>query len=223
MEDAGAEISYAELERRISVLPEGPVSALDTPQWLFLPNAVGTLGMVVGLLPSLLIQFVEPKMWMADLARFGVWMAYIGYAPGFVRGTYVAGRALWLWRSQQVAQLDHDFDQFRALKSWVAGHPTESVTERLRFVQFAQQRMTMRLGMLAGGLEKLGVIPLIVGLLIQLKVYADWESVPLWQVLLGLFVAITYLVAFVGSLMRSRLQLYEAVLAEALHRKESTR
>lgn len=223
MDDAEAAISYAELERRISVLPEGPVSALDTPRWLFMPNVIGTLGMIVGLLPSLLIQFFEPKMWMADLASVGVWMACLGYAPGFARSAYVAVRALWLWRSQQIAQLDHDFDQFSALQSWVACHSSESVAERLRFVQFAQQRMTMKLGMLAGGLDKLGVIPLVVALLIQLKVYADWDGVPLWQVLLGLFVAVTYLVAFVGSLMRSRLQLYETVLAEALHRKEGAR
>lgn len=76
-----AELSYTELERRIRELPDGPAKVLDTPRWLLVPNVVGTLGMVLGLLPSLLILLLEPRMWMAYMARAGVWMAFIGYAP----------------------------------------------------------------------------------------------------------------------------------------------
>lgn len=125
---------------------------------------------------------------------------------------------MWRWRDDQVAQLDHGLGQFRSLHTWLRRHPTEIVAEHLRFVQLVQTRLTAKLGFLAGGLDKLGVLPLLVALAIQLNVYADWDKVPLWQVILGLFAAITYLVAFIGSLMRLRLQLYEAVLAEALQR-----
>lgn len=211
-------LSYTELERRIRALPDGPAKILNTPGWLLIPNVVGTLGMVLGLVPSLLILFLEPRMWMAYMARAGVWMAFLGYAPGFVRSIYVVAVSMWHWRTDQVAQLDHDLEQVRSLHTWLRRHPTEVVAEHLRFVQMVQTRLTAKLGFLAGGLDKLGVLPLFVALAIQLNVYADWNKVPQWQVILGLFAAITYLVAFIGSLMRLRLQLYEAVLAEALQR-----
>lgn len=211
-------LSYTELERHIRALPDGPAKILDTPRWLLIPSAVGTLGMVLGLAPSLLILFLEPRMWMAHMARAGVWMTFLGYAPGFVRSIYVVAVSMWRWRIDQVAQLDHDLEQVRSLHTWLRRHPTEVVAEHLRFVQMVQTRLTTKLGFLAGGLDKLGVLPLLVALAIQLNVYADWDKVPQWQVILGLFAAITYLIAFIGSLMRLRLQLYEAVLAEALQR-----
>ena len=214
-------LSYTELERRIRALPDGPAKVLDTPTWLMVPNVIGTIGIVLGLLPSLLILFLAPKMWMLYVARTGVWMAFLGYAPGFIRSLYVVGVSMWRWRTEQVAQLDHDLQQVRALHAWLRRYPSDVVAEHLRFVQMVQSRLTAKLGFLAGGLDKLGILPLLVALAIQLKVYADWESVPHWQAFIALFAAITYLVAFVGSLMRLRLQLYEAVLAEAMQRKPS--
>ncbi len=104
-------LSYTELERRIGALPDGPAKVLDAPSWLMVPNIVGTVGMVLGLLPSLLILLVEPKTWMVYVARTGVWMAYLGYAPGFIRSIYVVGVSMWRWRRDQVAQLDHDLEQ----------------------------------------------------------------------------------------------------------------
>ena len=216
MDEGG--LSYAELDRRIRALPDGPAKVLDTPRWLLIPNVVGTLGVVLGLVPSLLILFLEPKTWMAYMAHAGVWMAFIGYAPGFVRTVYVMATSMRRWRDDQVAQLDHDLEQFRSLHTWLRRHPTELVAEHLRFVQMVRARLTAKLGFLAGSLDKLGILPLLVALAIQLNVYADWDKVPQWQAILGLFAGITYLVAFIGSLMRLRLDLYDAVLAEALQR-----
>ena len=106
-------LSYTELERRIRALPDGPAKVLDTPSWLMLPNIIGTVGMVLGLLPSLLILFIEPKTWMVLVARTGVLMAYLGYAPGFIRSVYVVALSMWRWHTDQVLQLDHDLEQLR--------------------------------------------------------------------------------------------------------------
>lgn len=210
------ELSYTELERRIRALPDGPAGMLNTPRWLLIPNVIGTLGMVLGLLPSLLILFVVPKTWMVYVAKTGVVLAYAGYAPGILWALYAVAVSMLSWRTDQVAQLDHDLQKIRSLHKWLRSHSLSVISEHLRYVQMAQARMTAKLGFLAGSLDKLGVLPLIVALAIQFKVYADWESVPQWQVFLGLVAGITHLIAFVGSLMRLRLQLYEAVLAEAL-------
>lgn len=50
----------------------------------------------------------------------------------------------------------------------------------------------------------------------------NWEqllAIPLWQAMLSLFLIITWLVAWVASLMRLRMQLYEMVLAYAMESK----
>lgn len=74
----------------------------------------------------------------------------------------------------------------------------------------------MKIGLLSGGLDKLGVIPVLIALGIQVKALTDWGQTPTWQILIGLFLSISYLVALMGAFMRLRLQLYESVLEEAL-------
>lgn len=39
----GNPLSFAELERRIDAMPDGPVSILSTPRWALWCNAAGTL------------------------------------------------------------------------------------------------------------------------------------------------------------------------------------
>jgi hypothetical protein len=209
-------LSFSELERRICAIPDGPSSVLNTPRWITRCNVVGTLGVVMGLLPSVLIKVMPPQMWMVFMARSGVWIALIAYAPGFVRGVWVAGRSMWKWKSEQPEQLDHDFVQFRDLAHEISRHSVEAISERLRFVQSGQARLQAKLSFFAGGVDRLGILPLLFAVGIQLKAYNDAKELPLWQAALGLFFAVTYLIGIIGQLMRLRLQLYETVLTEAL-------
>jgi hypothetical protein len=215
----GRPLSFSELEQRIHVLPEGPVTALDPPGWLSIPTAIGVLGMVVGLLPSLLVLYLEPRMWMAYMARTGLWMSLLGLAPFFLHSIYTQARWMRRWRVVQVEQLDHDLEVGHSLHAWLVRHSRDSLEEHLRFVQMAQARMIIKIGFLAGGLDKLGILPLLVALAIQLKSYTGWDKVPQWEVFIGLFAAVTYLISMIATLMRVRLHLYEVILAEALVRK----
>ena len=214
-------LSFSELEKRIRAIPDGPSSALNTPLWILAWNVFGTLGIILGLLPSLLIKLIDPQMWMVDMARGGLWLAAIGYLPGFVRGIWVVASSMWRWKDVQPAQLDHDLSEFRKLRLELAQQPTAVLSEHLRFTQHVQARLAAKLGFLAGGLDKLGILPIVVSIGLQLKSYGDPASIPMWQVIAGLFFAVTYLVAMIGSLMRIRMQLYETVLAEALIEQSS--
>ena len=217
MGDAG--LSFVELERRIRALPEGPVAALNTPKWLYAFNAVGTAGIVIGLLPSLLIKFLEPQMWMVRMAQFGVWAAYLGCGPVILRSVWAIGRSMWRWKPELGEQLDHDLAQFHTLIRWLVGFPKELLEEHQRFATNAQTRLAAKLGLLAGSIDKLGAIPIMAALALQLKSYFDPEGMPIWQIMLAIFLAITYLIAWVGAHMRLRVQLYETLLFEALAKK----
>ncbi len=55
-----ARLTFALLDAQIEAMPEGPVATLNTPQWARPWTLLGVVGAVLGLLPSLLIQWLAP-------------------------------------------------------------------------------------------------------------------------------------------------------------------
>ena len=214
--------SFVELDRRLREIPDGPASILNTPRWIVRSNIVGWLGAVLGLLPSVLIEFMTPAMWMVWVARAGLWIALLGFAPGFVQGTAAITLSFWRWRSDQVRQLDHDLAYFRGLREWLSLYSIESRTEALRFARANGKRLGSKLGLVAGSIEKLGFLPVAAALAVQLKVYySELGDTPLWQIGLAVFLALMYGVGVLSSLMRLRLELYEIVLEDSLSAEKS--
>lgn len=216
---APARLNFTELARRIDTLPDGPVSVLDTPAWARGLIFIGTLALIAGLVPVVLVRMVEPQQWMVPLAQLGTAVAWLAFLPYFCRSLFVVARSMLRWKPEQVEHLDHDIEQFRKLDQWLSRFPKEQIVEHLRFTRAIQARLTQKVGLLGGSLDKLGVIPVVVALGLQLQAVTGDTQLPLWQSVLALILAITYAIAFVGVLMRSRLQLYEMVLAEAAEDK----
>lgn len=209
-------LSFKALEARIREMPDGPAAVLNTPRVLVIFNALGTLGMVLGLAPSLLIRFFEPQMWMVYLARSGVWVAVAFYLPYFARSMWVFARGMWRWRDEQVEQLDHDLDQFRSLARWLAEFPKERLQQHLDFARLVQMRLVAKISLLSGSADRFGLLPIFASLFIAIRNWEQLLAIPLWQSMLGLFLVITWLIAWIASLMRLRVQLYEMVLADAM-------
>ena len=78
-------VSFADLEKRVAALPDGPMGVLNRPRWQYWLDLVGGVGVILGLLPSALIQFMEPKLWMLTMVRIGFWTMLIGFVPGIVQ------------------------------------------------------------------------------------------------------------------------------------------
>lgn len=214
-------LSFSEIEKHIQEMPDGPDTVLDTPKWIRICNLVGLLGIFIGLAPFLMIQFLQPQMWMVGVARFGFWLALTGSAPGIVRGIAVMAIEFWRWRPKLVEQSDHDLAQFRELRRWLSGYPSAELDEHRRFAKLAQERLTTKLGLLAGGFDKLGILPALFALLVLLSNAGELTveklvEVPVWQSLLAFFFTIAYLIGLLAMRMRLCLQLYEVVLDDAL-------
>lgn len=213
--------SFSELEKKIAAMPEGPVAALNRPRWQYWFDIGGGIGVILGLLPSLLIQFLEPKWWMVTMAKAGFWMMLILFAPGFFRGIIVLALSIWRGRSEDNAQADHDFSEFNRLQVWLATFPKQTLAQHLRFIQAMQARLLAKLSLVGGGFERFGILPLILAISVQMKAFtADSLDLPIWQIVPGLFFAIGYLVGLRASFTRVRMHLYEVVLVEALERRE---
>ena len=123
MDDRPPALSFAVLDARIEAMPDGPASILKTPRIIYWLNILGSIAIVFGLLPFLLVQFLTPQWWMVRMAEAGTWSAGLLYAPGIVRGLVVMAREFWHWRIKLVAQSDHDVAQFRALRVWLQTFP----------------------------------------------------------------------------------------------------
>ena len=213
--------SFSELEKKIAAMPEGPIAALNRPRWQYWLDIGGGIGVIVGLLPSLLIQFMEPKSWMITMANVGFWMMVILFSFGFFRGIIVLALSIWRGRSEDNAQTDHDFSEFNLLQVWLAKFPKQTLEQHLRFIQAMQARLLAKLSLIGGGFERFGILPLILAISVQMKAFtADSLDVPIWQIVPGLFFAIGYLVGLRASFVRVRMHLYEVVLVEALERRE---
>ena len=213
--------SFSELEKKIAVIPEGPVAALNRPRWQYWLDIGGGIGVIVGLLPSLLSQFLALESWMITMTNVGFWMIVILFAPGFARSASVIALSIWRGRSEDNALAYHDFAEFDRLQAWLAKCPKQTLEQHLRFIQTMQARLLAKLSLIGGGFERFGILPLVLAISVQMKAFtADSLDLPLWQVVPGLFFAIGYLIGLRASFTRVRMHLYEVVLAEAIERRE---
>jgi len=73
-----------------------------------------------------------------------------------------------------------------------------------------------------GGMERLGILPLLLSAIVVLRNWSDLTAAPTWLVLLAIMAAWMWIVGWWGAEFRRRLQLYEFLLEEAL-RQQATR
>ncbi|RUL78958.1 hypothetical protein [Dyella choica] len=117
--------------------------------------------------------------------------------------------------------LDDFYLRYRNVVDALRKCPADEVARYLRYVRDRKTTLLYRHALLSGGMEKLGILPLLALLYLQLKEWSfgDWKdllghvhligSILLWML------AIMYLVAWWGARIKGRLDVYEALLAEA--------
>lgn len=213
-------LTFAVLDAKIQTLPEGPVSALSAPHWMHVLSIVGLLGMIVAFVPSLLVMWLTPQVWMVRLAQAGLAITAAGLLPGIARNLWVLIRDLRHHRAGMIAQFDHDVAQFRGLVAWLAGYPRHALESSLRYARMGHERMHSRLGMLLGGVERLGLLPVLVSLFVLLRNWQDLLGLPLWLTILGMLAPFLWFVGWLGAEFGRRLQLYAFLCEEALRAKD---
>lgn len=221
MDDSQRALSFAVLDARIEGMPDGPASILKTPRAFHWLNIFGSIAIVFGLLPFLLVQFLTPQWWMVQMAQVGVWSAGALYAPGIVRGLLVMAREFWHWRIKLVEQSDHDLAQFRALRSWLQTFPRTELEAHRNFAQFFHERLGSKLVLLMGGIERAGILPVLVAAFFLLREVdglgiESLADVPLWQGVLAPILVVTWWVGVMAVRMRLTHELYAMVLTDAL-------
>lgn len=209
-------LTFAFLDAQIEGIPEGPVATFNTPQWIRPWTFAGVAGAVLGLLPSLLIQWLTPAPWMVWVSKVGLIVMVLGFAPGLVRNVFVLWREFRTHRRGLIAQVDHDVGEFRALASRLAAYPRHELEAQARAARMAYERLGSRLTMLIGGIERLGLLPLLLSLFVVLRNWRDLLALPNWISFFAVMAAILWVIGWAGAEFRRRLQFYSYLLDEAL-------
>ncbi|MBO9663402.1 hypothetical protein [Dokdonella sp.] len=214
-------LTFAVIEARIQAMPEGPVSLLDTPRWAVVLYAIGVVAAFFGILPSLLMQFWEPRPWMAWMARGGLVVMCGTCALPALQSMWALLTHMLRFKKSMIEQMDHDRVAVGALARWLARYPKPVLVDHLRFAQHAQARLQAKLGFLAGSLDKLGILPAAAAVVIALQNWNGARSIPAWLAIAGIFLALLWLVGVLAADVRLRVHLFETLLGEAMRFQES--
>jgi hypothetical protein len=120
------------------------------------------------------------------------------------------------------SELDADYRAQAIVTSWIRTHDPADISDKLRFVQTRMATLARRSGVIVGGVEKLGALPMAVALFLQFRdVQLGWPLSITWSAwVLGLIVASLYVVGLFAQSLKLRLHLYETLLQEALHHQD---
>lgn len=122
-------------------------------------------------------------------------------------------------------ELDADFVQYRRLVAALRRFPTAQLEARLRYLRVRRQSMQHGLSLFTGGLERLGILPVVGVLYLQFRDWrwGDWArlaDVNLVQALLIWALLLVYVSGWQLVVVHRRTAVYEALLAEAVHPRD---
>lgn len=152
-------LTFAELERRLRAVPDGPAGILNTPPLYRIANMVGGVGLVVALIPIVLVRLLPAAPWMVTMVQIGFSVMVVAWLPVYARQLWTLLASMWKWRQEQVEQLDHDRPEFEAIMAWLCQQPADALAECQRMVALTHRLLVAKLGLLAGGLDRSACCP----------------------------------------------------------------
>lgn len=146
----------------------------------------------------------------------------------------LAALAFWLflfWRRERknfsrangtyALELDRDYLQFREFVARLRKFPGQELKRKHRYIEARRMSLTYRMGLLTGGMERLGVVPVIVVLYLQFKdwSFGDWTAFEKVNLLGGMLLwalLLFYLISWWSVKLKVRVDAYEMLLKEAI-------
>ncbi|GAB1595610.1 hypothetical protein [Lysobacter claricitrinus] len=175
----------------------------------------------VGLLATMLSPVVLAPAVALDIMKVALACECLGAAVAAVRMLW---RLVPHWRrlrANHAAEMDREFGLWRDLVSEIRGFPRPQREQMLSFAKQLREGMTYRLGLALGGVERLGVFPILVALYLQFRgwKFGDWAAafdVHLVGGLLIWAIALLYVMGWALVGLRVRLSTYIDLLEESI-------
>jgi len=208
---------YQQVQRyaKHSVYPQ----ASRIERWSF---RIGLLAAAIGIIAG-----VTPARWLDPTVALPVTLVCVcveigGFLLGFVLQTRRDLRQYTQPRLSHAREMDADFAHWRALVQHLRTFPRHQREERLRFVSTLRNGMIDRMGMMYGGLQRLGPFPLLIALYLQFRhwQWGDWSAVfdvTFIEAVLIFAMVLLYAVGWLLVGLRVRLDTYVNLLEASLH------
>ncbi|TDV30803.1 hypothetical protein [Stenotrophomonas sp. CC22-02] len=218
------ELTFHWLYQRVQGLVEHSIypKAGRVERWAF---RVGVLAALVGVLSSQL-----PERWVAVTFTSPLVTAclVVEIASFIVAGVFAARRGIRQFsqpRLSHAQEMDGEFSQWQGVIAELRGFPRVERERRLKYVSHLRTSMIERMGLMYGGLQRLGPFPLLIALYLQVRgwQWGDWASA--FDVgALGAFLiyglVLLYLAGWMLIGLRTRLDTYVALLEGSIHEPE---
>lgn len=187
---------------------------------------VGMAAAAIGLLGGLL-----PERWIpVDVALPLVLACLVVEIGGFILGgAFTVRRQLRQYtqpRLSHAREMDAEFSQWQSVIADLRVFPRGQREQRLRYVTHLRTGMIDRMGLMYGGLQKLGPFPLIVAFYLQYRGWkqGNWAGVfdVGWAGAVLIFtMALLYLLGWMLIGLRIRLDTYVALLEASIQEPEA--
>lgn len=124
-------------------------------------------------------------------------------------------------RETHAAEMDREFDSWQSVVAELKRFPMPEREARLRYASTLRNNMSDRMGLLFGGIQRLGVFPVLVALYLQFRdwEWGDWAGAFDVNLVGGLFILAMLLLYAGGWLLvglRMRLETYVNLLENSL-------
>lgn len=191
-------------------------------KWSF---RVGMVACATGLLSSLIWERWLP----VNVALLLVLACLVVEIGGFVvAGILAARREIRQYiqpRLSHAREMDSEFTQWQQVVADLRGFPRNQREQRLRFVSTLRTGMIDRMGLMYGGLQRLGPFPLLIALYLQFRdwKWGDWSGafdVGWAGALLIYAMVLLYMVGWLMIGQRVRLDTYVSLLEASLREIE---
>ncbi|WDJ06721.1 hypothetical protein [Xanthomonas campestris] len=178
--------------------------------------AIGLIGACVGILSGVLLD-----------GKTGDYLAVAGLAvelTGFLVYSALSFKREWPSFRRPYAdhadQIEREFHHYQSIVASLRRFPLEQRRRREAFIRDRRTNMHDRLGLFTGGMEKLGFMPVLLALYLQLKDwrFGDWavlSKITLTQGVLAFILLFAFAMSWHLVRLRIRVQSYEQLLAEA--------
>jgi hypothetical protein len=189
---------FEEMERRLAALePKGPEISRD--RWVLVVMFIGMAMTVPSMLGIKLpwLTLVGMVVELGALAMFTV-RQMKDVVPDFIDA-----------KRKFAVDLDTHFLEYGAIRSWLSKVDQQSRKRRLTYVEARLDSMSQRYPLLFGSVDKLGLLPVLVGLFFQAQAI---KSVSFYSGILAIMVVFLYLLALWMSRFRLQLQSYARLL-----------
>ncbi|MFA1260605.1 hypothetical protein ACDI97_03995 [Xanthomonas axonopodis pv. fascicularis] len=181
---------------------------------------VMALGIALTLVASFLSFTNVPPQLLKKAATAGFWVALIALGILMIISIYGIVSDLRRWTVDQAMRTDHQLEQFMQEVSWLKKYPAATLQIMLDHARYSHTRRAGRIALLAGSIDKLGLLPVAASLFLVLRAGGNPLAMSPLTAIVGIFLLFFWMICWVATSARGKLQTYEYLLDMALKGKE---